>query len=48
MHLKIFGRKMFVSTRFYPNIFRLDKYLASYRRDVPKIRIGLYVVLVRL
>jgi hypothetical protein len=34
---------MFVSARFYPNIFRFDKYLASYRRDVPKGYVGLYV-----
>jgi len=44
--MKFIGRKMFVSTRFSPNIFRLDKYLVSYRRDVPKMRVGLYVVLV--
>jgi hypothetical protein len=34
--MKFIGRKMFVSTRFYRNIFRFGKYLASYRRDVQK------------
>jgi len=46
--MKFIGRKIFVSTLFYPNISRFDKYVAIYRRDVPKMRIGIYIVLVRL
>jgi len=46
--VKFIVRKMLVSTLFFPNIFRFDKYLASYRRDVPKIRVGIYVILVQV